>query len=294
MVHDKRLQRMFGVVLFVLVLAGCGAQTGPIATPLPPTAASAPTVAATPTPPPTPTPVPRTAPTVIATSGDKEWDWVVIGDSTVGGMVYRMPKSLEQDLGVKVKSHVWSKSGWSSEGVLRALRTDEKLRQNLRDADAITFIVPRFVFQVPAETYLLSPPGSCGGADNQDCLRQALKLFEADVDAIIAEIVALRSPSDALIRAMDAHTYWPVAESKQKGTFEGLNGYWKAANDYLLQAASAYGIPVARVNEAFNGPNGDEDPRDRGYVIPDALHPSEKGADLMAELIRELGYGYTP
>jgi len=50
--------------------------------------------------------------------------------------------------------------------------------------------------------------------------------FEADVDAIIAEIVSLRSPADALIRAMDAHTYWPVAESKQKGAFGGLNGYW--------------------------------------------------------------------
>ena len=51
---------------------------------------------------------------------------------------------------------------------------------------------------------------------------------------------------------------------------------------------------MARVNRAFNGPNGDEDPRDNGYVIPDALHPSEKGADLVMELVRELGYEYAP
>jgi hypothetical protein len=178
----------------------------------------------------------------------------VIRDSSVAGLVYRMPKILEEDLGVKVKPHDVSKDGWNSEGTLRALRTDEKPRQDLCNADVITFIVPRWGFRVPIETYLMGPPGSCGGADNQDCLRQASKQFEADTDAIIAEIVSLRSPSDALIRTFDAHTYWPVAESKQKGVFEGLNRYWQAANEYLIKVAGEHGIPVARVSQAFNGP----------------------------------------
>jgi hypothetical protein len=242
----------------------------------------------------TSTPAPRTAATVIAASGDKEWDSVVIGDSSVAVPVYRMAKILEEDLGVKVKPHDVSKDGWNSEGTLRALRTDEKPRQDLCNADVITFIVPRWGFRVPIETYLMGPPGSCGGADNQDCLRQASKQFEADTDAIIAEIVSLRSPSDALIRTFDAHTYWPVAESKQKGVFEGLNRYWQAANEYLIKVAGEHGIPVARVSQAFNGPNGDQDPMDNGYVIADHLHPSEKGFDVIAKLIRELGYEYAP
>jgi hypothetical protein len=218
----------------------------------------------------------------------------VIRDSSVAGLVYRMPKILEEDLGVKVKPHDVSKDGWNSEGMLRALRTDGKLRQDLRNADVITSIVPRWGLRVPIETYLMGPPGSCGGADNQDCLRQASKQFEADTDAIIAEIVSLRSPSDALIRTFDAHTYWPVAESKQKGVFEGLNRYWQAANEYLIKVAGEHGIPVARVSQAFNGPNGDQDPMDNGYVIADHLHPSEKGFDVIAKLIRELGYEYAP
>jgi hypothetical protein len=288
--------RSFGLAALLLfwtmAIAGCVAQTTPPVIPISPTVT--PELVVTPEPTPTSTVVPRTAATVIAANGEKEWDWVVIGDSTVGGLIYRMPKFLEEDLGVKIRPHVTSKDGWSSEGMLRALRTDEKLRQNLRDAEVITFIVPRFVLKVPAETYLFSPPGSCGGSDNQDCLRTAEKQFVADVDAIFAEIVLLRSPSDALIRVMDAHTYWSVAESKQKGTFEGLNGYWRAANDYMAKVAAEYAIPVVKVNEAFNGPNGDEDPRDNGYVIADALHPSEKGADLIAKLIRDLGYEYAP
>jgi hypothetical protein len=33
---------------------------------------------------------------------------------------------------------------------------------------------------------------------------------------------------------------------------------------------------------------------DNGYVIADHLHPSEKGFDVIAKLIRELGYEYAP
>jgi hypothetical protein len=135
-----------------------------------------------------------------------------------------------------------------------------------------------------------SRPG--GGTDNQECLRKALQLYQEYVDGIIAEIVWLRSPSDALIRTFDAHTYWPVAETKANGTFEGVNYYWQAANDYLGQVATEHQIPVARVNETFNGPNGDEDPFEKGYVWDDFVHPSTKGKELMADLMRALGYEY--
>jgi len=199
------LHRILGVAFCVQFFAGCVPQAGP-ATPLPPTDA------------PSATPAPRTAATVVAASGDKEWDSIVIGDSSVAALVYRMPEILEKD--------------------------------------------------------------------NQDCLRQALQQFEADTDAIIAEIVSVCSPSDALIRTFDAHAYWAVAESKQKVVFEGLSKYWQAANEYLVKAAGEHGIPVARVNQALNGPNGDQDPMDNGYLIADHLHPSEKGWDAIAKLIR--------
>lgn len=283
--------RLLGLSIFLLFLTACA----PAASPAAPTPTPAPTLpAATATPIPTATPVPRTAASVIAATGDKEWDYVVMGDSTVSGLTTHYTEYLEQDLGIKIKIHPWIREGGSSEGMLNALRTDEKLRKNLSEAEVITFIIPRWIFQVPAETYLLSGPGACGGADNQDCLRQALKSFEADTDAIIAEIVSLRSPSDALIRAVDAHTYWPVAESKQNGAFAGVAFYWQAANQHLAQTAGERHIPVARVYDAFNGPGGDEDPRDNGYVLPDALHPTEKGGILMAELVRNLGYEYAP
>ncbi len=129
-------------------------------------------------------------------------------------------------------------------------------------------------------------------ADNQDCLRKALEVYKTDTDAIIAEVVSLRSPSEALIRMRDNYAFI-VKDTKARGKFEVVNTYWREANEHVIQVAAKYHIPVARSYAAFGGPNGDEDPVDKGYVS-DGFHPTEDGADILAELFRKLGYDYAP
>ena len=289
----KLLQQMFGLISVLLLLAGCGgAQIAPTATPALPTATPIPPTA-TLTVAPTPTPVPLTAATVIAARGDKEWDYVVMGDSLTFRLMPRYAAHLERDLGIKVIPHDWARGGHGSSYLLEDLRTDPELRRDIGEAEVVIFDIGFAVFETPANTYSFGSPGACGGTDNQDCLREALKVYKADTDAIIAEIVSLRSPSDALIRTMDTYQF-EVREFKAAGAFEVINTYWQDANEHVIQVASEHHIPVARVYAAFMGPNGDEDPRDKGYVVHDGVHPTEEGADLMAELFRELGYEYAP
>jgi hypothetical protein len=119
-------------------------------------------------------------------------------------------------------------------------------------------------------------------------MREALVLLNADTDAILAEILSLRSTSDTIIRAMTYYCF-VINDGKKFGYFEGLNPYWVAYNEYLVQAASAHDIPVARVDLAFNGPNLDEDPSDKG-LVDDGEHPNAQGIALIAELFRDLGY----
>jgi hypothetical protein len=203
----------------------------------------------------------------------------------------RYAAHLERDLGVKVKIHDWARGELGSSYLLEDLRTDPELRRDIGEAEVVIFAMWPTVFENPANTYSFGSPGACGGTDNQDCLREALKVYKEDTDAIFAELVSLRSPSDALIRTMDFHLN--VKELKATGAFEVINTYWQDANEYVIQVAGEHHIPVARVYAAFMGPNGDEDPMDKGYVF-DGIHPTEKGADLMAELFRELGYEYAP
>jgi len=44
------------------------------------------------------------------------------------------------------------------------------------------------------------------------------------------------------------------------------------------------------VYDAFNGPNHDEDPREKGYIGPDGRHASKAGQKVIAALMQKLGY----
>jgi lysophospholipase L1-like esterase len=63
-----------------------------------------------------------------------------------------------------------------------------------------------------------------------------------------------------------------------------------AVNAHIASTATANNIAYARVYLAFNGPGGDEDPGDKGFLAFDHFHPSAAGHALIAQLLRELGY----
>ena len=85
--------------------------------------------------------------------------------------------------------------------------------------------------------------------------------------------------------------YVPIhSEWKQRGEYEENRRCWNALNETVHQAAAEFEIPVARVYDALNGPNHDEDLREKGYIRDDGLHTNEKGQKVIADLFRKLGY----
>jgi hypothetical protein len=216
-------------------------------------------------------PEPLTAATVIASGGDISWDYVALGASMTIGFVDKYADHIEADLGVEVTVHNWCRGDQGSHLLLPLLRNDEELRNDIREAEVVTFEVAPQRMGGAAASYRY---GKCGGPDNEDCLREALRLHKADTDAIIAEILSLRSTSDTIIRATTSQ--FPYVNSyKEGGHFEGVHPYWLALNEYVVQAASKH----------------DEDPGDKGYLGSDEFHPSQVGLGLIADLHRELGYG---
>ncbi len=218
----------------------------------------------------------------------KEWDYVVLGDSQSSGLSLLYAKGLEQDLGVKINILNRTVGGQSTMTLLRELRGNRDLQDTLRKAKVVTLNVPMAVFGYAMSIFR---DGKCGGADSQDCLREALKTYQEETTGIFAELISLSHPSKVLIRTMDTPQFM-TRTTKARGRFQVLKPYWQAANKCVIEVATKHRIPVARVYSAFMGPNGDDDPQDKGLMSSDEIHPTPQGNDLIAKLFRELKYQY--
>jgi lysophospholipase L1-like esterase len=220
------------------------------------------------------------APTVIAASG-KEWDYIVLGDSSSWGFPKFYAEHIEQDLGVKVKIVNRTSGGLSSSKLLGLVRLNEDYRHDISQAEVIT------IYANPGD-YI--GWGIVLGSDAYDCSDKAIARYKADMDAIIAEIIALRKEQPTIIRTYNS--YVPIYKRwKEWGKYEEYKRCWEALDRAVEEVSAARKIPFARVYDAFNGPTHDEDPSDKGYFY-DGMHTNELGSKVMAEAFWKLGYEY--
>jgi lysophospholipase L1-like esterase/ketosteroid isomerase-like protein len=218
--------------------------------------------------------------------------YVAFGDSTVVipgiGMMGYYKEMLAQDLGVEINLVDRSFMSGGAPRLISLLDKPE-LREELGKADVITLQIPTHQLEGPMRLYF-SDPEACGGEDNQDCLREAFNQYKQDTDLIFAKLMEVVNPTRQIIRAQDTYLF-NVTAVKRVGNFEVYNRYWQDAQKHIHATAAKYGVPVARVYDAFMGPDGSDDPAEKG-LMSDITHASSKGAKLMAQLIRELGYSY--
>ncbi|HEX8710191.1 MAG TPA: GDSL-type esterase/lipase family protein [Pyrinomonadaceae bacterium] len=223
---------------------------------------------------------------------------VGIADFSGGGYVPRYATYAQADTGSSVilqnpldsnLSAPGRHNGWTSSQLLDALRNDAVLRNLMANSQVITWDIGGNDFLRALNTY---SDGTCGGPDNQDCFRSATATLKANWSAIIAEVLSLRSPGNTIIRTMDIYNPFVNVE-KNTGTFTIIKGYLDDVNRYIATTSAANNIPCARVYEAFNGPNGDQDAAAKGYMSsydPSGVHPSDLGHKVIAGLLRNLGY----
>jgi lysophospholipase L1-like esterase len=108
------------------------------------------------------------------------------------------------------------------------------------------------------------------------------------LNAIYQKIFELRDGQPTIIRAYDA--YNPIIPNRV-----GYDGYedcitcWQNYNQAMHLAAEQNNIPIALVSEAWNGPDYQKNPVELGYT-KDGEHPSELGAQVIAQALRDLGY----
>jgi len=215
-----------------------------------------------------------------------EWQYVVLGDSSSWGYPEILADKLEQELGVSVEVILRSQGSDHSSRLLGRLQSVDSLRDEISNAELITIVIPLNVFETPLTLYVFSPE-QCGGEDHQDCLREAMEIFKNDTEGIIAELVSLVDMDSTVILA---HTRWQynVTLAKQTGDFEVINMYFKELNSHVISVCEEYGIPVARVYEAFMGTDDSKNPEEDG-LINDGIHTTPEGQVIIADLLYDLG-----
>jgi lysophospholipase L1-like esterase len=213
-----------------------------------------------------------------------------IGD----GYVLQYGRNFQTDTGINVTTINTGIPGWTSSDLLDAVQGNFLLRVSILTSSVITLDI--------GGNDLLGARGSygdrtCGGADNQDCLRATLATFKSNWNAILAEILSLRSTNNTVIRAMDVYNPF-VNEDRGRDTWPNDQGndfqvskvYLDAINNHIALTSAANNIPCARVYQSFNGPNGDRDAREQDLIAFDGLHPNGRGHSRIAGLFRGLGY----
>jgi lysophospholipase L1-like esterase len=226
---------------------------------------------------------------------NKPWDYVALGDSAPAG--YGVDESyvdyygefIAEDQGVQVITRNFSRSGQTTGLLLKQLRDDKELREAIRHARVITIWTGWNDLGKPLSQYR---DETCGGEDNLDCIREAVAALNANVDAILDEILSLTSPQDTLIRIADVGIPF-VNTWKHQGWFETLQGpCYEVWREHLVEAAEQRGITVVYTYHVLNGPDGDE--KIEGIFQRDGVHFNAEGHRLVARLHREAGYGYAP
>lgn len=213
-------------------------------------------------------------------------DSLAFGAIAAQGYVLRYRSYIQIDANPNVTLTNLGQNGWHSSDLLNALQNDANFRNAVSSAEVVTW-------DIGGDDLLhavnLFQNGTCGGADNQDCLRTAVSSFIPNWDAIVAQILALRDPNRTVLRTMDVYDPF-VSQEMVGGVFTVIQPYLNQVNAHIAASAAANNIPLASVHLAFNGPNGDQDPAAKGYIAIDGIHPNDTGHTVIADLLRNLGY----
>ena len=201
------------------------------------------------------------------------WDYVALGDSLAAGVgarrgyVDRYAEHLRSDTGARIRVVNLGRSGQTSPQLLYALRNDPSTRRAIGRAEVVTFNIGINDLGHASRSY---ESGSCGGPQNERCLRAAVEEVERNWDDIIEEILSVRSTQETIIRTAGLG-YTPRVD----GVFEP---YLDEVNRHIATSAFRSSIPHAEVRLGEEG------------MSPDGVHPDDHGYAQIAARLRGLGY----
>lgn len=110
------------------------------------------------------------------------------------------------------------------------------------------------------------------------------------LDQIYDEIWKLRDGQPTIVRAYDIYNGAGVSAWTEVGIEEECTANWEVQTQVVREAAEANGAGFVSLYGIFNGPNHDEEPREKGWIAEDGFHANEKGNQVIAEALAAIGF----
>lgn len=230
-------------------------------------------------------------PPVMDTS--EPWDLQFISDGLGTGVARAWAERIEQDMGVEVRVHddAHLSEDDSAVGLLERLEApDSRLVEQIVEAEIIAVFA--------------NPVGSGVGEDAWTCISTSAEprdppmlyseedfvAYGEDLRSIFTTVFELRDGAPTIVRAMDSFVP-TLDEWRAAGVEAECMAIFELISDTTRAAAAELGIPTASMLDAFNGPDHDEDPREKGLVGPGGTFASvEEGREAMVDVLHGLGY----
>ncbi len=247
------------------------------------------------------------------------WKYTALGDSlAVGvgssscilaifncnGYVPRYKNAVQTGASASISLTNLGQSGWTSANLLSALNSNTTFINNVKASQVITIDIGGNDLKNARQSYKAK---TCGGTDNQNCLRTAVTTFKNNWSAILARVIALRTVNKTLtptvIRTMDLYNPYVAADkaantwadNTETGPYAGndfavFKAYLKDVNNYIATTSTANNIPYAKVHDQFNGSDDSLDPVANHLIYSDGLHANDAGYQIIATQLNALGY----
>lgn len=240
----------------------------------------------------------------IPSSTPTPWLLVAVGDSIpfnspedcpgCMGFVDRYAKAISEATGHPVKVQNLSQhNSLQIDGLLDELKTDTLRRDALANADIIIVGIAHNDAAMNSNDDLCDGPNSDNpdwSKYNAECAVASAELFRPKYESVYSQIVALRNGKPTMFRTINRYNDWngwPGHDLSPEGitaTKEVIDAW----NKMICKAAEDNGFLCADIYRIFNGPDGLTPSGD--LVASDYTHPSDKGNEVIASTLENLGY----
>ena len=113
--------------------------------------------------------------------------------------------------------------------------------------------------------------------------------FREVLDQVYDEIWKLRAGQPTIIRTYDVpHGF--IAPWRELGIESECTANMEVQAQVEREAAEANGVGFVSVFDVFNGPNHDQDPTEKGWMMEDLIHAGGEGKDIIAETLAAYGF----